>query len=114
MTEEAVKKGEDASTLKEKLSTLPAVDKLLLHPKVEDLVDKYSKKVVKRAVREAISITRERLLSDDEEVDVTESSMISLVEEWLLTSHRTALKPVINATGIVLHTNLGRAPLGRN
>ncbi len=114
MTEEAVKKGEDASALKEKLSTLPAVDKLLMHPKVEDLVDKYSKKVVKRAVREAISITRERLLSDDEGVDVTESSMISLIEEWLLTSHKTTLRPVINATGIVLHTNLGRAPLGRD
>ncbi|MBN1573142.1 MAG: L-seryl-tRNA(Sec) selenium transferase [Deltaproteobacteria bacterium] len=114
MTEKAAKKEEDASALKEKLSSLPAVDKLLLHPKVEDLADKYSKKAVKRAVREAISITRERLLSDDEEVEISEPSMISLIEDWLLVSHKTALRPVINATGIVLHTNLGRAPLGRD
>jgi L-seryl-tRNA(Ser) seleniumtransferase len=114
MTEKANKKKGDSSKQKEKLSSLPAVDKLLMNPKVGDLVDQYSKKVVTKAVREAISITRERMLSDDEDIEVTEPSLISLIDDWLLRTHKTMLRPVINATGIVLHTNLGRAPLGRD
>ena len=114
MTEKTNLKKGKSSKQKERLSSLPAVDKLLLNPKVEDLVDQYSKKVVTKAVREAISITRERLLSDEEDIEVTEPSLVSLIDDWLLRTHKTMLRPVINATGIVLHTNLGRAPLGRD
>ena len=94
------------------LSDLPAVDKLLSDPRVEGLIDRYSRKLVKEAVRDAISVTRNQIKAGDTEIEVSEPSLISIIEEWVIKTTMPKLKPVINATGIILHTNLGRAPLG--
>lgn len=95
------------------LSTLPKVDKLLKNPKVEDLTARYSKRVVTQAIRDALSVTRSRIISGEKEIKVSEPSLVSLIEDWLISFHTPSLVPVINATGVVLHTNLGRAPLSR-
>ena len=93
------------------LSTLPAVDKLLAHPQVRELSEHYPAAVVKQAVRGAVADARRQLKERPEAGEVPEPTLLSLIEQWLLASITPHLVPVINATGIVLHTNLGRAPL---
>ena len=93
------------------LSRLPAVDKLLAHPRVRELSGHFPTMVVKQAVREAVSDARRQLRAHPSSEGISEPALLSLIEQWLLRSITPRLVPVINATGIILHTNLGRAPL---
>ena len=84
---------------------LPAVDALLAEPEVAGLVAAHPRSLVVRAVRETVEAARA-------------GGGGAPPEGWgaavLARVHRLAtpsLGPVINATGVVLHTNLGRAPL---
>jgi L-seryl-tRNA(Ser) seleniumtransferase len=95
------------------LSKLPAVDKLLSHPHVRELSDRFSAMVVKQAVREAVSDARRQLKEHPGSDVIAEPALLSLIERWLLASITPRLTAVINATGIILHTNLGRAPLAQ-
>jgi len=86
---------------------LPAVDALLAEPDVAGLVAAHPRSLVVRAVRETVEAARA-------------AGGGAPPEGWgaavLARVHRLAtpsLGPVINATGVVLHTNLGRAPLAR-
>ncbi len=67
--------------------------------------------VVKQAVRGAVSDARRQLREHPTSEGIPEPTLLSLIEQWLLRSITPRLVPVINATGIILHTNLGRAPL---
>jgi len=69
----------------------------------------YSHPVVAKACREAIAAAREMVVSKDEEVNKTE--ILTEVKLRLEEQFSFRVQPVINATGIILHTNLGRAPL---
>ena len=86
---------------------LPAVDALLAEPDIAALLAAHPRSLVLRAVRETIDAARA-------------DGGTAPPEGWgaavLARVHRLAapsLEPVINATGVVLHTNLGRAPLAR-
>jgi L-seryl-tRNA(Ser) seleniumtransferase len=94
-----------------RLSSLPAVDKLLSHPRVRELAGRFPTMVVKQAVRDAVADARRQLKDHPKSPEVSEPTLLSLIEKWLLKSITPRLTPVINATGIILHTNLGRAPL---
>ena len=85
---------------------LPSVDRLLQEPGVRDLLDRAPRNLVVAAAREAIAAARggRGPLPEDWAVEVAER-----VERRSAPS----LHPVLNATGVVLHTNLGRAPLAR-
>jgi L-seryl-tRNA(Ser) seleniumtransferase len=105
------------------LRHLPGVDELLRTSYVANLLREYPRAIVVRAARTALEKQRTALLST-ESMDIealSESSLRSyflqhLSQEvgrlvWQQT--RSNLKKVINATGIILHTNLGRAPLSK-
>ena len=83
---------------------LPSVDRLLQEPGVRALCELAPRNVVAGAVRDAIARARTRRagIPDDWIAEVAD-----LVRQRL----RPSLAPAVNATGIVLHTNLGRAPL---
>jgi L-seryl-tRNA(Ser) seleniumtransferase len=98
---------------KSPLAGLPAVDRLLAHPRVRELSERYPKAVVKEAVRGAVSTMRREIVAGRPPEDLSEPSLIGLVERLLVDSTTPSLRPVINATGIILHTNLGRAPLAK-
>ena len=83
---------------------LPSVDRLLQEPGVRALCELAPRSAVTAAVREAIARARVRRAGPPE--DWT-AEVAELVRRRL----RPSLTPVVNATGIVLHTNLGRAPL---
>src|SRR5216684_3298099 len=91
---------------------LPSVHEVLLEPAIEAVLVRYDRATVVAAVREEIELLRhcfrQGTLPNGE---ATSYAIASRVELALLHARRPKLMPVINATGILLHTNLGRAPL---
>ena len=84
--------------------TLPSVDRLLHDPSVAPLLAHAPRAALVAAVREALDAARIRRGGppDDWGADI---------RERLAARTGRSLRPVLNATGVVLHTNLGRAPL---
>jgi L-seryl-tRNA(Ser) seleniumtransferase len=82
---------------------LPSVDRLLQLPEVAALLARAPRPSVVRAAREAVAAARKRA-GPPEDWGVE-------IGERLAEGERPSLHPVLNATGVVLHTNLGRAPL---
>jgi len=83
---------------------LPSVDRLLRDPAVEALLSTAPRSAVVAAIRETIASARTRRAGPPEDWAVE-------IRERLSERRRAGLRPVLNATGVVLHTNLGRAPL---
>ncbi|MBN1882746.1 MAG: L-seryl-tRNA(Sec) selenium transferase [Deltaproteobacteria bacterium] len=98
--------------VKRRLAALPSVDAALNEPGIARLQDTYSKKLVTDAVRDVIGSMRSGIIEGRSDGD-SEESFLALVKRCLTEKTATSLRPVINATGTVLHTNLGRAPLSR-
>jgi L-seryl-tRNA(Ser) seleniumtransferase len=92
------------------LRKLPGVDLVLEQPAIKSLISKHGHELVTFAIREVISKARDDVMGG-KEVPVMEQ-IVFKVREKVNSIFYPSLKPVINATGIVLHTNLGRAPLG--
>jgi len=83
---------------------LPSVGSLLDDPGVAALMDSAPRSAVLRAVREAVDSARRSRAGPPED-------WAGEIGERLASAVAPSLRPVINATGVVLHTNLGRAPL---
>ncbi|NIQ39549.1 MAG: L-seryl-tRNA(Sec) selenium transferase [Proteobacteria bacterium] len=98
------------------LRQIPKVDEVLNDPEISRWIDRYSRGVVVEAVRQGLQRLRDELLSStkstgpDGKVFSLERLMPYITEAI---DHLTAprLKQVINATGVVIHTNLGRSIL---
>jgi L-seryl-tRNA(Ser) seleniumtransferase len=97
-------------TTNEQLRNLPKVDELLKRCDVIEWTQTTVREVVVEALRQAIDETRSALLSG-EETETGSDAVIALARRILTTSERRNLRRVINGTGILLHTNLGRARL---
>jgi L-seryl-tRNA(Ser) seleniumtransferase len=91
---------------------LPAVNEVLQAPALHALAGTHAHAAVVDAVRLELSALRQRL-GQGEAVDglANVEDVAARVVERLGRTHTAKLRPVINATGIVLHTNLGRAPI---
>jgi len=92
------------------LSSLPSVDEALKSEYGREWLGKYPRRYVLDAIREAISLRRKEIL----EGTTKEVSLESMAPDISLNVQRLAtpsLRPLINATGIVVHTNLGRSIL---
>jgi L-seryl-tRNA(Ser) seleniumtransferase len=101
------------------LRTLPAVDELLRHPRTQPLLEIHSRNLIVESIRKVLEEKRRAILQSRDEREAsaatsTPEEWAALVEEELAASLRPSLRPVINATGVVLHTNLGRAPLSED
>jgi L-seryl-tRNA(Ser) seleniumtransferase len=92
------------------LRALPAVDKLLADPRAAGLIAAYGRDTVTAAVRAALDAARERARAG-EPIDPDPGALIDEVAQHLRRRFTPSLRPVINATGVIIHTNLGRAPL---
>ncbi len=84
---------------------LPAVDALLAEPDVAGLLARHPRALVARAVRDTVE--RARANGGAAPAEGWGAAVLARVHQLAAPS----LTPVINATGVVLHTNLGRAPL---
>jgi L-seryl-tRNA(Ser) seleniumtransferase len=83
---------------------LPSVDRLLHEPAIQELLGIAPRGAVVAAVRESLEAARTRRAGPPERWEED-------VRERLARRAGSSLVPVLNATGVVLHTNLGRAPL---
>jgi L-seryl-tRNA(Ser) seleniumtransferase len=93
---------------------LPSVDELLRVPMVAELIAREGQPAVTESARLVLSRLREEIargLLDAEGVQLALSGIEAALEQELRQSLRYSLGHVINATGVILHTNLGRAPL---
>ncbi len=100
------------STLQEAYQSLPAVDKLLCNPRIEKLITVYGKQTVSFAIRQSIDYFRQEIKNtlkapSEEEVFLKIQEIIDLL-------NKRSLRKVYNATGIIIHTNLGRSPYGED
>ncbi|HEV8324913.1 MAG TPA: L-seryl-tRNA(Sec) selenium transferase [Myxococcota bacterium] len=103
----------------ERLRELPAVDEVLRRAAVQGLVQRHGRVVVRDAVRSLIEARRRALLAlppgtepaeaakPDAGAELDAAEIARALERRAVPS----LRAVVNATGVVLHTNLGRAPL---
>jgi L-seryl-tRNA(Ser) seleniumtransferase len=94
----------------ERLRQLPSVDELLAREEVTALVHEHGRVVVLRAARGAVADARAEILSGANSAAVGGDWAVR-VRERVEAAMVPSLRRVINATGVVLHTNLGRAPL---
>lgn len=97
-------------------SVLPSVDSVLVDPEVALLCERFNTSLVTGLIRSAIDRIRETIrtgstLATNQENLIRQVSLD--VQKELDDIHSFQLRRVINATGIVLHTNLGRAPLSK-
>ncbi|HYQ48612.1 MAG TPA: L-seryl-tRNA(Sec) selenium transferase, partial [Thermodesulfovibrionales bacterium] len=92
------------------LSSLPSVDEILKSRDGAAWLASFPRSVVLQAVRETIAGERKRI-RDSGQANVSSAALVSAIEERIHALSSYSLRPVINATGIVLHTNLGRAVL---
>src|SRR5947209_6644443 len=91
---------------------LPAVNDVLAAPAAAALVRAHGHATAVEAVRAALASLRTRLGRGESPNGAADAAEVADAAAALLADREaTRLRPVINATGIVLHTNLGRAPL---
>ena len=92
------------------LRALPSVDALLQHPHIDASVEMYGRPLTIAAVRETLHTVRAKLVRNGGMAPGRDELARDAVR-WLGSQTSPTLRPVINATGVIIHTNLGRAPL---
>ncbi len=102
---------DDTGSRSTRLRALPQVQRLLEHSRAHVLITTYSREEVVAALRGALDAVREGLLSDETATTPDEDGLLAQAEARLARAAKPVLRRVINATGVVLHTNLGRAPM---
>jgi len=90
---------------------LPSVDQALQRPELQPLVDVHGRTAVRRALREALEALRQGAARGSEGVPEAVAGLADDVAARIAAAERPSLVRVLNATGVVVHTNLGRAPL---
>jgi len=93
------------------LSIVPSVDKLLNSPNVHKIIESFGRPLTLSAIREVQETLRHSLQEGKSlpSLELIEDMVGAQVLDWL----KPSLIPIINATGVILHTNLGRAPLSQ-
>ncbi len=102
-------------TDKSNLSAIPSVDAVLAHLDERGLSTIQPRPIAVRLVREILEAERGAMIAGEcrhgDSPESLRAGILAEVEAEILRSPARGLVPVINATGIVVHTNLGRAPL---
>jgi L-seryl-tRNA(Ser) seleniumtransferase len=92
------------------LASLPSVDEILKSDKGSQWQESFPRRYVLRAIREIIEEKRQAILRDELK-EISIESMFPDIQHRVEKLSEFSLKPVINATGVVIHTNLGRSVL---
>ncbi|HKL81430.1 MAG TPA: L-seryl-tRNA(Sec) selenium transferase [Desulfobacter sp.] len=95
------------------LKSLPGVDHILTLAETDDRFTRIPRRLVLESVRRAIDNTRKQIL-EDKPVIISDEAILKQAALFAGKKMKNRLTPLINATGVVLHTNLGRALLCRD
>ncbi|MBP2640397.1 MAG: selA [Firmicutes bacterium] len=91
------------------LRTIPAVDQILSEAQADPGLSAYPRPILVEAIRTAVQAIRMEMLAGHS-ADIAVPSLLYAVKKILLQQTTMNLKRIINATGVIIHTNLGRAP----
>ena len=116
MTEE--RSGGERVELNRLLRKLPAVGEILAWDAVQKSLDESPRWAVVKAVRAVLQIERERLLGEGDPEGVSdEDALRGRIEKMVVARvgqvEKPSLKRVVNGSGVIIHTNLGRSPLSK-
>jgi L-seryl-tRNA(Ser) seleniumtransferase len=98
--------------IQDQLRALPAVDTLLNTDTAATLIEQYGRALTVDGLRTALDEARAAIRAGDGAPDA--AALLDHTTALLAARHAPTLRPVINATGVIVHTNLGRAPLSEN
>jgi len=103
---------------------LPSTDELLRQPNMQALVEREGHSAVAESIRVVLAHLRQEIAGgriadgqiagaqlNEKSLDLALGGLSAAVERQLRQSLSYSLRPLVNATGVILHTNLGRAPL---
>lgn len=97
------------------LRLLPSVDQMLRKPEVQDMMERHARATVTEALRRVLQETRQSIMEDEYNGEISagaiEGRLVRALDERLKKESRGNLREVINGTGVVIHTNLGRSPI---
>ncbi len=98
---------------KQLLSRIPAINKILLLDEVKSLIQEYSEVAVKSAIKNYIDEIKQEILNEELHEVPSLENIVEVVTQIVKSEDKNSLRRVINATGTILHTNLGRSLLSQ-
>lgn len=103
--------------IREVLSKLPSVDEVLVSEKIIEILKEYPRNLVLDSIRETIDLNRKSVLKQKDDLSNIEINTENIVNDTInrvRLKYELSLKKVINGTGVVIHTNLGRSLLSES
>ena len=98
---------------KQLLSQIPAINKILLLDEVKSLIQEYTEVGVKSAIKNYIDGIKQAILNEELHEVPSLEKIVEEVKQIVKSEDKNSLRRVINATGTILHTNLGRSLLSQ-
>lgn len=95
------------------LRALPSVEKLLAAPALQPILARYNRTYITDLIRQMLETLRRDILSGAHTTLLAEHDLVERITARLRHEDQSPLRSVVNATGTVLHTNLGRALLAQ-
>ncbi len=95
------------------LRELPSIDRLLKHPRCEALLARYNREYITEQSRAVLEHLRAEIRRGGSAFELNEDAIIERIESAIFIDGQPGHIRVVNATGTILHTNLGRALLSR-
>jgi len=92
-------------------SRLPGVDKVLADERIDRLAREYPHDLLVKTIRQALERARRDIARG--KASASPDDIIAAVVSRIQVLEKPSLRPVINASGVIIHTNLGRAPLSQ-
>lgn len=100
--------------MKELLSKIPSINRILLTDKVSEMLKSYPERLVKDVVKTEVDNIKKDILNGNMTRVPEMDEITGIVEKAFEKKNRFSLRRVINATGTILHTNLGRSLLSES
>src|SRR6266700_4298299 len=91
------------------LRLLPSIDELLQSSQGQEFINHYSRPMTLQALRASLAQAREDIRNGA--MCPSSEQLLQVAQKYLQERQQAQLRPVINATGVIINTNLGRAPL---
>ncbi len=99
------------------LKGIISTTRMLNNPAIRQLGGQYPERLVKETIKVVAQELRENILQATEnqlgDIDISAEQIAEMVAERVRSEYSQSVRPAINATGIILHTGLGRAPLAQ-